>query len=104
MFPPDYFKQTSLLDGKVKIKGNTELAELIENMALECIKNDIELYDAQEQIKTFLINKYGVEWYERSGEAVNYIVENKYCDAERARNSVFDKKKYNFDITHNVLY
>ena len=104
MFPPDYFKQTSLLDGKVKIKGNTELAELIENMALECIKNDIELYDAQEQIKIVLINKYGTEWYERSGEAVNYIIENKYCDAERAKNPVLDKKQYDFDITNNVLY
>lgn len=104
MFPPDYFRQTSFLNGKVKIMGNTELAELIENTALECIRNNVELYAAQEQIKTFLINKYGVEWYERSGEAVNYIVENKYCDAERARNPVFDKKKYNFDITHNVLY
>lgn len=104
MFPPEYFKQTSLLDGKVEIKGNTELAELIENMALECIKNDIELYDAQEQIKAILVNRYGIEWYERSGEAVNYIIENKYCDAERARNPVFDKKRYDFDITHNVLY
>lgn len=104
MFPPEYFKQTSLLDGKVEIKGNTELAELIENMALECIKNDIELYDAQEQIKAILFNRYGIEWYERSGEAVNYIIENKYCDAERARNPVFDKKRYDFDITHNVLY
>lgn len=104
MFPPDYFKQTSLLDGKVEIKGNTELAELIENMALECIKNDIELYDAQEQIKIVLINKYGTEWYERSGEAVNYIIENKYCDAERAKNPVLDKKQYDFDITNNVLY
>ena len=104
MFPPEYFKQTSLLNGKVEIKGNTELAELIENMALECIKNDIELYDAQEQIKAILVNRYGIEWYERSGEAVNYIIENKYCDAERARNPVFNKKRYDFDITHNVLY
>ena len=104
MFPPEYFKQTSLLDGKVKIMGNTEVAESIENMALECIKNDVELYAAQEQIKTILINKYGIEWYERSGEAVNYIIENKYCDEERARNPVFDKKKYDFDVAHNVLY
>ena len=104
MFPPEYFKQTSLLNGKVEIKGNTELAELIENMALECIKNDIELYDAQEQIKAILVNRYGIEWYERSGEAVNYIIENKYCDAERARNPVLDKKRYDFDIAHNVLY
>lgn len=104
MFPPDYFKQTSLLDGKVKIMGNTELAELIENTALECIRNNVELYAAQEQIKIVLINKYGTEWYERSGEAVNYIIENKYCDAERAKNPVLDKKQYDFDITNNVLY
>ena len=104
MFPPDYFTQTSLLDGKVKIMGNTELAGLIENMALECIKNDIGLYDAQERIKTILVNRYGIEWYERSGEAVDYIIENKYCDEERARNPVFDKKQYDFDVAHNVLY
>lgn len=104
MFPPDYFRQTSFLNGKVKIMGNTELAELIENTALECIRNNVELYAAQEQIKIVLINKYGTEWYERSGEAVNYIIENKYCDAERAKNPVLDKKQYNFDITNNVLY
>lgn len=104
MFPPDYFKQTSFLNGKVKIMGNTELAELIENTALECIRNNVELYAAQEQIKIVLINKYGTEWYERSGEAVNYIIENKYCDAERAKNPVLDKKQYDFDITNNVLY
>lgn len=84
--------------------GNTELAELIENTALECIRNNVELYAAQEQIKIVLINKYGTEWYERSGEAVNYIIENKYCDAERAKNPVLDKKQYDFDITNNVLY
>jgi hypothetical protein len=104
MFPPDYFRQTSFLNGKVKIMGNTELAELIENTALECIRNNVELYAAQEQIKIVLINKYGTEWYERSGEAVNYIIENKYCDAERAKNPVLDKKQYDFDITNNVLY
>ena len=104
MFPPDYFRQTSFLNGKVKIMGNTELAELIENTALECIRNNVELYAAQEQIKIVLINKYGTEWYERSGEAVNYIIENKYCDAERAKNPVLDKKQHDFDITNNVLY
>ena len=104
MFPPDYFRQTSFLNGKVKIMGNTELAELIENTALECIRNNVELYAAQEQIKIVLINKYGTEWYERSGEAVNYIIENKYCDAERAKNPVLDKKQYEFDRTNNVLY
>lgn len=102
MFPPEYFKQTSLLNGKVEIMGNTEVAESIKNIAFECIKNDVELYDAQEQIKTALIGKYGAEWYERSGEAVNYIVENKYCDAERARNPLLE---YDFDVPHhNVLY
>ena len=104
MFPPDYFRQTSFLNGKVKIMGNTELAELIENTVLECIRNNVELYAAQEQIKIVLINKYGTEWYERSGEAVNYIIENKYCDAEKAKNPVLDKKQYDFDITNNVLY
>lgn len=104
MFPPEYFRQTSLLNGKVKIMGNTEVAELIDNITLEYIKNNIELYVAQEQIKTVLIDKYGVEWYERSGEAINYIIENKYCDVERAKNPAFDKEQYDFDVTHNVLY
>lgn len=81
-----------------------EVAGLIENMAFECIKNDIGLYAAQEQIKAILIDKYGTEWYERSGEAINYIVENKYCDKERVRNPLFDKEQYDFDTTHTVLY
>lgn len=52
MFSPEYFRQTSLLNGKEKLMGNLEVAGLIENMAFECIKNDIGLYAAQEQIKT----------------------------------------------------
>mgnify|MGYP000180183339 CR=1 FL=1 len=104
MFPPEYLRQTSLLNGKEKLMGNLEVAGLIENMAFECIKNDVELYDAQEQIKTALLNKYGAEWYERNGEAVNYIIENKYCDKERVRNPLFDKEQYDFDATHKVLY
>lgn len=104
MFSPEYLRRTSLLNGKEKLMGNLEVAGLIENMAFECIKNDIGLYAAQEQIKTILIDKYGTEWYERSREAINYIVENKYCDKERARNPLFDKEQYNFDVTHSVLY
>ena len=84
--------------------GNLEADGLIENMAFECIKNDIDLYTAQEQIKAILIDKYGTEWYEQSGEAINYIVENKYCSKERAENPLFDKERYNFDVTHSVLY
>lgn len=76
MFPPEYLRQTSLLNGKENLMGNLEAVGLIENMAFECIKNDIDLYAAQEQIKTILIDKYSTEWYERSGEAINYIVEN----------------------------
>lgn len=102
MFSPEYLRRTSLVNGKEKLMGNLEAAGLIENMTFECIKNDIELYDAQEQIKTILINKYGTEWYERSGEAINYIVENKYCDKERAGNPLFDKEQYNFDVIHKV--
>ena len=104
MFSPEYFRQTSLLNGKENLMGNLEAAGLIENMAFECIKNDIDLYTAQEQIKTILIDKYGTEWYERSGEAINYIVENKYCSKQRAENPLFDKEQYNFDVTHSVLY
>ena len=103
MFSPEYLRRTSLLNGKEKLMGNLEVAGLIENMAFECIKN-VELYDAQEQIKTALLNKYGAEWYERNGEAVNYIIENKYCDKERVRNPLFDKEQYDFDATHKVLY
>ncbi len=58
MFSPEYFRQTSLLNGKENLMGNLEAAGLIENMAFECIKNNIGLYAAQEQIKTILIDKY----------------------------------------------
>lgn len=85
MFSLEYLRRTSLLNGKEKLMGNLEAAGLIENMAFECIKND-------------------TEWYERSGEAINYIVENKYCDKERVRNPLFDKEQYDFDTTHGVLY
>lgn len=47
MFLPEYLRRTSLLNGKEKLMGNLEVAGLIENMAFECIKNDIGLYAAQ---------------------------------------------------------
>lgn len=56
MFSLEYLRRTSLLNGKEKLMGNLEAAGLIENMAFECIKNDIGLYAAQEQIKAMRKN------------------------------------------------
>ena len=38
------------------------------------------------------------EWYEKSGEAVNFVIENEYAHAERTSLPAFDMKQYEKDM------
>lgn len=68
----------SLIDNKTKIMGNIELANKIKEMTKVYLKQGKDLYEAQEKLKTLLLKELGLEWYEKSGDAVNYIIENEY--------------------------
>lgn len=101
---PDYYCFTSLVENKTKIMGNIDLATDIENKAKEFISQNKSLYEAQQEIVRELTEIYGKDWYERSAEAVNFIIENEYANDERSKNFIFDKKQYEYDKKHNVCY
>lgn len=84
--------------------GNIELANKIKEMAKVYLKQGKDLYEAQEKFKTLLLKELGLEWYEKSGEAVNFIVENEFSDAERASLPTFDIKQYEKDMREGVIY
>ena len=51
------------------------------------------LYEAQGTIVKSFAEKYGNQWYQKSAEAVNYIIENEYATVERQRTSLqFDRR------------
>lgn len=104
MFAPTYLHSISLVSGSTKIMGNLELANKIEKLTREYITQGKNLYQSQESIKAILIKEYGDEWYNKSGEAINYIIENEYANIERKKSPIFDKKQYEYDMKHGVLY
>lgn len=78
MLPRDSIRKTSYLKGYVQIEGDSFLINSIEHEVRNNISIGKNLYETQEQIKDFLIHKYGEDWYSKSGNAINYIIENEY--------------------------
>lgn len=104
MISPNYMCELSLVSNKTKIMGNIELAGEIEKITKECIKEGKDLYNTQEQIENLLIKKFGIAWYNKSGAAVNFIIENEYAHLERSYLPAFDMEQYKKDIETGVLY
>lgn len=104
MVAPNYTYSLSLVDNRTSLQGNIELAHKIEKMAQTFIERGKDLYQAQDEIKSLLIKDFGCEWYEKSGEAVNFIIENEYAHDERESIPLFDARAYEEDIKRNVLY
>lgn len=67
--------------------GNLAIADEIECLANKAIRNNISLYDAQDNIKQYLIEKYGFDWYCKSAEAVQYVIEDAYASSMRRAES-----------------
>ena len=101
MFPVELH---SLVENKTKVMGNVELADTIKALAQSCIKQRKDLYQAQEEIKSALIKDFGLEWFEKSGEAVNFIIENEYAHYERLSLPAFDMAQYRKDLKLGVMY
>ena len=83
MISPNYMCSVSLMDNKTKIMGNIDFANKIAEITKIYLRQGLSLYDAQEKLKNTLLEKFGANWYEKSGEAVNFIIENEYANAER---------------------
>lgn len=104
MFSPEYMCPFSLVRNKTKVMGNVELATEIEEHVKDYIEKGCDLYHCQELIKAELTERFGVDWYERSGEAVNFLIENWYANEERHHLPAFDMNQYKYDLAHGVLY
>lgn len=104
MISPNYMCSVSLVDNKTKIMGNIKLANRIKETTKVYLKQGKDLYEAQEKLKTSLVKELGLEWYKRSGEAVNFIIENEYAHAERASLPAFDIEQYKEDIKKGIMY
>lgn len=104
MFEPEYMCPISLVDSRTKIMGNIGLANKIKSMARMCINQNKDLYHAQEEINSLLVKEFGKDWYEKSGEAVNFLIENEYSHKERETLCSFDMKQYTTDINRGILY
>lgn len=72
----------SYLRGLYMAIGNDEAIKVVQELTRQEIAKGTHLYDAQNSIKTILLEKYGEQWYDKSAEAVQFIIEDTYCDAE----------------------
>lgn len=104
MISPNYMCSVSLMDNKIKIMGNIDFANKIAEITKIYLRQGLSLYDAQEKLKNTLLEKFGANWYEKSGEAVNVIIENEYANAERIALPAFDVRQYEKDRKLNVMY
>ena len=103
MFEPSYMCDRSLVEKLVIIKGDLDFAGKIEKFSNESCKR-ISLYFAQEQFREYVIENKGIDFYFKYGEAINYIIENTYCNLEREKLPAYDMKQYKYDMTHGVMY
>lgn len=70
-------------NSRYQLSGDLDIAEDVRRMARAACHNSVSLYDAQEDIKRYLLDKYGTEWYAISSEAVQHIIEDSYASMLR---------------------
>ena len=104
MVAPEYISSLSLVENKTKIMGNTLLANQIREIVKLYINHNKDLYETQSRINAALISRFGIDWYERSKEAVNFIVKNEFAHKEREKHPFFDKRQYEADIKSRKMY
>lgn len=67
----------------VQLSGNGKIIEEIIRLSRANIRKNTDLYTAMDTIKSHLKGKYGEEWFDKSAEAIEHIIENTYCNHER---------------------
>ena len=103
----DFIHKRSLLEGcgmEIIVFGDASLVQDIIITSRDSIEKNIDLYTAQERIKDNLIFLHGKEWYEKSAEAINFLIENEYCTAEREKQPFFDSRTYEKQINSCAMY
>lgn len=90
MFPPEYIFPVSCVQGRTEVNGDVFYAEKLRDWANELAKTT-DLYTAQEKVKQEVIAKHGLDFYEKNGDAINFIVENAFCNMERSKYPAIDR-------------
>ena len=70
-------------ESRYKLYGNWKIICEIRNLAYKAFHKKTSLYQTQDNIKEYLVKKYGYQWYLESGEAVQYIIEDTYSSEMR---------------------
>ena len=96
-FAPVDFDDRSLYRN-VQLHGNSEQIEEIIELSKANIRKNIDLYTAMRDIKGHLLEKYGVEQLHKSEEAIEFIIENAYCDDERRKHPLVSKEEFYAEI------
>lgn len=93
MIEPDYTIKHSLVDAQTKIMGDLGFANRVREFARDSC-NKADLYSAQDIFRKAIISERGTSFYETYGGAINYIIENEYCNIERQRLPYLDDRYY----------
>lgn len=104
MIDPNYTCNYSLMENKVYIHGNVELASTLARVVKEKYISNVDLYEAQESMRSYCIDTYGSDFYKNNAEAISFIIENEYCHAEREKLPHFGKKRYQEDKQKGIMY
>ena len=87
MFEPFEGITVSTVDSFYKLQGDEEKIQDVQRFVQKSIEGGLALYDTQDSCRNYFCNKYGVEMYEKSAEAVQFLVENEYATLEREKTS-----------------
>jgi len=90
---PEYITYSSLMNKYLQFHGNLELVQTLTKMTTE-LSETVDLYEAQDIVKQYCINTFGMNFYEKNIEAINALIENEYCNKERLERSFFDEEFY----------
>ena len=104
MDAPNYTCNHSLVQNHIWLCGNIIVADELKSIVKETYIGHMDLYDAQKEMREHCISKYGTDFYEKSADAIMFIIENEYCNAEREKLPLFDRESYEYDMRTGRVY
>lgn len=99
-----YIENHSMLNKNMIIHGDARVSKKLVKLTYSYIKQRIDLYDAQDEIKDIIIAENGEDYYNKYASAINFIIENEYANHHRKTNFIFHKDLYEKDVEDNALY
>jgi len=104
MFAPDYYITSSVLAKLSTIHGSREFIDEIERFVCNEIDSGTDLYETQDKISAYLKSKYGSAWFNKSVEAVMFLVETAYASDFNQKHPILDKEQWENDMKSGIMY